>query len=393
MLPYTFLYSFTMNNVNITTLLPILFCFYVMGFVDLTGVSVSYVKNDFALSDTVANIIPMMVFLWFAILSIPLIGFMNRKGRKKTVLLSAIVTTISMLLPMFSYTYPVVLTSFALLGIGNTILQVSLNPLLSDVSPASKLTSMLTLGQFIKAIASTLGPILISLASGLLGDWKYIFPVYAFLTGISWLWLMLKPIKETEIHEENISVLSLLKNPKIILFFSVIMLSVGFEIGLITTVPKYLQESFGMSIEQGSYACSLYYIARTIGTFVGSIFLIRISAIKYQVTSVLMGIIAFDIFLLSKNEWMVFVTLFLVGLLCANIFSVTLSTALQYKPDCANEVSSLMITGVSGGAIIPPIMGLVADHWNQAVCLIVPLLALIYILYASFKFKGKVSYS
>ena len=378
-----------MNKVKLGTLLPVLFSFYVMGFVDLTGVSVSYIKQDFALSDTVANLIPMMVFLWFAVFPIPLIRFMNRNGRKKTVLLSAIVTTVSMLLPMFSYTLPVVLISFALLGIGNTILQVSLNPLLSDVSPASKLTSMLTLGQFIKAIASTLGPILISLAAGLLGDWKYIFPVYAFLTGISWLWLMLKPIEETEIHEESISVLSLLKNPKIILFFSVIMLSVGFEIGLITTVPKYLQESFGMPIERGSYACSLYYIARTIGTFVGSIVLIRVSALKYQMTSVLMGVIAFIIFLLSKNEWMVFVTLFFVGLLCANIFSVTLSTALRYKPDCTNEVSSLMITGVSGGAIIPPIMGLIADQWNQAVCLIVPLLALVYIFVASLWFKRK----
>ena len=376
-----------MNKIKLSTLLPVLFSFYVMGFVDLTGVSVSYVKKDFALSDTVANLIPMMVFLWFAILSIPLIGFMNRKGRKKTVLLSAIVTTISMLLPMFNYTFPVVLISFALLGIGNTILQVSLNPLLSDVSPASKLTSMLTLGQFIKAIASTLGPILISLASGLFGDWKYIFLIYAFLTGISWLWLMLKPIKEQEIHEESVSVSSLLKNPKIILFFSVIMLSVGFEIGLITTVPKYLQDSFGMPIERGSYACSLYYIARTIGTFVGSIILIKVSAYRYQMTSVLIGVIAFILFLLANNEWMVFIMLFFVGLLCANIFSVTLSTALQYKPGYANEISSLMITGVSGGAIIPPIMGLVSDHSNQAFSLIIPLLALIYILLASFKFK------
>ena len=292
-----------------------------------------------------------------------------------------------MLLPMFNYTFPVVLISFALLGIGNTILQVSLNPLLSDVSPASKLTSMLTLGQFIKAIASTLGPILISLASGLFGDWKYIFPIYAFLTGISWLWLMLKPIKEQEIHEESVSVSSLLKNPKIILFFSVIMLSVGFEIGLITTVPKYLQDSFGMPIERGSYACSLYYIARTIGTFVGSIILIKVSAYRYQMTSVLIGVIAFILFLLANNEWMVFIMLFFVGLLCANIFSVTLSTALQYKPGYANEISSLMITGVSGGAIIPPIMGLVSDHSNQAFSLIIPLLALIYILLASFKFK------
>lgn len=376
-----------MNKIKLGALLPVLFSFYVMGFVDLTGVSVSYIKQDFALSDIVANLIPMMVFLWFAIFSIPLIGLMNRNGRKRTVLLSAIVTTISMLLPMFSYTFPVVLVSFALLGIGNTILQVSLNPLLADVSPASKLTSMLTLGQFIKAVASTLGPILISLASGLLGDWKYIFPVYAFLTGLSWLWLMLKPIEEQDLHKEDVSVTSLLGNRKIILFLSVITLSVGFEIGLMTTVPKYFQESYGMPIERGSYACSLYYIARTIGTFAGSVILIKLSAYWYQIINVMAGIIAFVLFLLSKDEWLAFGSLFCIGLFCANIFAVTMSTALQYKPECTNEISALMITGVSGGAIIPPIMGILADYSNQAVSLIIPFLALVYIFVASLWFR------
>ena len=376
-----------MNKIKLGALLPVLFSFYVMGFVDLTGVSVSYIKQDFALSDIVANLIPMMVFLWFAIFSIPLIGLMNRNGRKRTVLLSAIVTTISMLLPMFSYTFPVVLVSFALLGIGNTILQVSLNPLLADVSPASKLTSMLTLGQFIKAVASTLGPILISLASGLLGDWKYIFPVYAFLTGLSWLWLMLKPIEEQDLHKEDVSVTSLLGNRKIILFLSVITLSVGFEIGLMTTVPKYFQESYGMPIERGSYACSLYYIARTIGTFAGSVILIKLSAYWYQIINVMAGIIAFVLFLLSKDEWLAFGSLFCTGLFCANIFAVTMSTALQYKPECTNEISALMITGVSGGAIIPPIMGILADYSNQAVSLIIPFLALVYIFVASLWFR------
>ena len=114
-------------------LLPILFGFFVMGFVDVVGIASNYVKNDFALSDTVANLLPSMVFLWFFVFSVPTGILMNRIGRKNTVLLSIFVTGLAMLVPLVSYTYVAVLVAFALLGIGNTILQVSLNPLLTNI--------------------------------------------------------------------------------------------------------------------------------------------------------------------------------------------------------------------------------------------------------------------
>lgn len=373
---------------NIGILLPVLFSFYVMGFVDIAGVSVSYIKQDFNLSDTVANLIPMMVFLWFAFLSIPIGQLMNRQGRKKVVLLSAIVTFVGMMLPLFSYTFPATLVAFALLGIGNTMLQVSLNPLLIDVAPSGRLTSMITLGQFIKAIASTLGPIIISLAASLFGDWKYVFPIYAVFTAVSWIWLLMKPISESSYDQGKQNVFSLFKDKNIILFFSVIFLSVGFEVGLISAVPKYLQEAFGTPIERGSYACSLYYVARTIGTFVGSIILARIPARTYQVSSLAVGLLSFAGFLLFKTEWLLFAMLFCIGFFCANIFAVTLSVAMQYKPDKANEISALMITGVAGGAILPPIMGVLADATSQAVSLLIPLLSLVYMFLMAFKYKN-----
>ena len=259
---------------------PVLFAFFVMGFVDVVGVSTSYVKSDFGLNDTLANLLPMLVFLWFAVCSLPTGLLMKRIGRKNTVLLSSLITIVAMVLPLVYYSFFSVLLAFALLGIGNTVLQVSLNPLLMDVVAKEKVTSLLTFGYFIKAISSTLGPVILSVAMGVWGDWHLVFWVYAVCTSLSWIWLVCTPIQEKreEVAYVGGSIWKLFKNRKLMVAFSVILLIVGFEIGLMTAVPKYLLERCQIPIEQGGLGCSLYFAARTLGTFIGSIILSRYPA-------------------------------------------------------------------------------------------------------------------
>ena len=106
------------NKSNLSRLAPVMLAFFTMGFVDMVGTATNYVKADFALSDTMANFLPSMVFLWFFFLSIPIGLMMNRIGKRKTVVMSLVVTALALVLPLFSYTYPVLLVSFCLLGIG-----------------------------------------------------------------------------------------------------------------------------------------------------------------------------------------------------------------------------------------------------------------------------------
>lgn len=114
-------------------LIPVMLSFFVMGFVDLVGVAANHMKVDFELSDTMANLCPAMAFLWFLLFSIPAGILMNYIGRRKTVLLSLFITTVSLLIPLLRYEFVMMLISFSLLGIGNVLLQVSLNPLVSNV--------------------------------------------------------------------------------------------------------------------------------------------------------------------------------------------------------------------------------------------------------------------
>jgi len=147
--------------------LPVMFGFFIMGFVDIVGVATSYVKADFAgMDDKVSGLISLPCFLWFLILSIPTGMLMNRIGRKKTVVVSFAITALAMLIPVLKYDFAFVLVAFAMLGIGNTMLQVALNPLVTNVVSAEKLTGTITLGQFIKAMSSFLGPILAAMFAG-----------------------------------------------------------------------------------------------------------------------------------------------------------------------------------------------------------------------------------
>ncbi|MFR8836026.1 MFS transporter [Bacteroides nordii] len=373
----------------IKELVPIFLAFFVMGFVDIVGVSTSFVKNDFGLNNTLANMLPVMVFVWFAVCSLPTGVFMGYIGRRRTVLLSLGLTTISMLLPLIYYSFPTILFAFMLLGISNTVLQVSLNPLLLDVVTKNKVTSTLTLGMFIKAISSTLGPIIVSAAVGLGGYWSLAFIAYAIISFLSCLWLALTPIKEvstTDRQQPKFSdIFILFKDHKLLVSFSIIALSVGFEISLMTAVPKYFAEQCNMPLEKGSLGCSVYFAARTLGTLLGSIVLTRFSAIKFLIGNLVLAIVTFITFILTSNVEVLFVTLFLIGFTCANIFPIVYSQALQSNPNKANEISAMMIMGVAGGAILPVIMGLLTDLSNQWGGLFVPFAALVYILVALIK--------
>lgn len=374
------------------TILPILFGFFVMGFVDVVGISTNYVKRDFGLSDTLANLIPMMVFLWFAIFSIPTGMLMGRIGRRNTVAVSLGITIVAMLLPLFLYDFAGVLLAFALLGIGNTILQVSLNPMVASVVVPGKVTSVLTLGQFLKAVSSFLGPLIAGAAASFWGNWKWIFAVYAVTTLLSLAWLL------TGVHEEKnksaqastfATVCSLFKDRYIVMLFIGILLIVGIDVGLNTTIPKLLMEKTGMSVSEAGLGSSLYFSARTIGSFVGAFLLAKIASDRFMQYSMMLALVGFILLLLVNSLLWISVLVVIVGLACSNVFSIIFSYALQHLPERDNEISALMIMGVSGGALVTPLMGILSDAFGQVAGLSLLLFCLLYLGWISFRLQQR----
>lgn len=348
--------------------LPVMFGFFIMGFVDIVGVATSYVKADFAgMDDKVAGLISLSCFLWFLILSIPTGMLMNRIGRKKTVFVSFGMTALAMLIPILRYDFAFVLVAFAMLGIGNTMLQVALNPLVSNVVSAEKLTGTMTLGQFIKAISSFLGPILAAMFAGSAFGWKAIFPVYALITMLAMVWLALSPIEEQLIEKSEITfsrTFSLLKDKYIVLFFVGILVLVGVDVGMGVTFPKLLQERCGLPLEKAGMGNSVYFLARTVGAFLGGIILMRYSASRFFAASSCLALVSLAGLIFAHNLTLVLVFVALFGLGYANLFSIIFSISMQKQPEKTNEVSALLIVGVCGGAIIPPALGVITDFFG-----------------------------
>lgn len=373
-----------------TTIYPILFGFFVMGFVDVVGIATNYVKVDFALSDTLANLIPMMVFLWFAVFSIPTGILMGKVGRRNTVAIAMTVTAVAMLLPLFFYDFGCILLAFALLGIGNTLLQVSLNPMVANVVSPARITSVLTLGQFIKAISSFLGPVIAGAAASYWGDWKLIFIVYALTTVLSTIWLFCSVPGSEQKIEKNASfftTLSLFKDRYITMLFLGVLCIVGIDVGLNIYIPKLLMEQTDMPLGEAGLGTSLYFAARTAGSFAGALLLARYAAGRFLKGSIGVAVLSLILLLLVHTPWVMFVMIAITGLACSNVFSILFSYALQHKPERDNEISALMIMGVSGGALIVPAMGVVSDAFGQVAGLAVLLLCMFYIGFVALTIK------
>ncbi len=365
--------------------------FFVMGFVDLVGIATNYAKVDFELSDTLANLFPSMVFFWFLIFSVPTGMLMNRIGRRSTVLISLGVTIVSLLLPLINYSFISMLISFSLLGIGNTLMQVSLNPLLSNIVSNERLASSMTFGQFVKAIASFIAPIIAAWAAASLGDWKYLFPIFMSVAIIAIFSLGLTQIKEQD-EKGEISTFgqcfALLGNKMILLSFLGIMCHVGIDVGVNVTAPKILMERLGMGLADAGYATSVYFLFRTVGCLLGTFILAKYSSKLFFLISVICMIAGFGGLFFFQGLIPIYICIGLIGFGNSNIFPVIMSQALLRMPDKKNEVSGLMIMGLFGGTIFPLIMGVTSDAMGtQAGALIVMAVGVLYLLALSPKLK------
>ncbi len=367
-----------------------MFAFFSMGFVDMVGTATNYVKADFNLSDTMANFLPSMVFLWFFFLSVPTSLLMNRIGKRKTVVLSLIVTAAALVLPLCGYNYPVMLASFCLLGIGNTLMQVSLNPLISCVVKGDKLASSLTFGQFVKAIASFSAPLIASWAAVRFGNWRILYGAFLVIGVIATLYVWFTKIEEDAPAEKTSKfkdVLKLLGIPAVLMLFFGIVAHVGIDVGVNTCAPKILMERLGIPLTEAAIATSVYFLFRTIGCLTGSLILARWELRKFFVLSVVLMVLSMAGLFVCHSKAGIYVAIALVGYGNSNMFSMIFSKALVYMPERRNEMSGLMIMGLIGGTVFPILMGALSDVMgSQAGSVAVISLGVAYMIFLAYRF-------
>ncbi len=349
-------------------------CFFAMGFVDLVGIASNYVKADLDLSDSMANTLPSLVFLWFLIFSIPTSLLMNKIGRKNTVMLSLVMTLAAMVIPVFTLDFGMLLVSFSLLGIGNAIMQTSLNPLVDSVMKGGASASTLTFGQFIKSIASFLAPIIASwgATTNAFGfGWRVLYPIYLGVGILATLLLFGtetpsdSPVEGEEnklpVGEQFAGCFTLLRNPFVLLCFLAIVCHVGIDVGTSVTAPKILMERLGITLNDAAYIATVYFVAKAAGSFSGSFIMKFLKDWTFLLLSVLMMVVAVFGLLFGKDSTVIYASVALMGYGNGNPFSIIFARSLAAVPDKKNEVSGLLIMGICGGAVFPMFMGAASD--------------------------------
>lgn len=374
--------------------IPVMLCFFAMGFVDLVGTATNFVRSDLNLTVSEASIFPSLVFFWFLIFSVPTGMLMNRIGRKNTVLVSLLITAVSLVVPLFGDSYAVMLVSFSLLGIGNAVMQTSLNPLVTNLISGDKLASALTFGQFVKAIASFLAPIIATWgATTLLPtfglSWRILFLIYAVVSVLAVAALGATPITEERPDKASgiKECIRLLARPFILLCFIGIMCHVGIDVGTNTYAPMIIMERLGFTLEEAAFATSVYFIFRTIGCFTGAFILRVMRARTFFAISAFMMLAAMVILFSTDTLTALYIGIGLVGYGNSNVFSIVFSQALLYAPNEKNEVSGLMIMGLFGGTVFPLAMGYAADAVGQLGAVAVMTAGVIYLLCYTIKIK------
>lgn len=380
---------------SIVMALPVLFGFFVMGFCDIVGISSDYVQRTFNWSPMMTGFVPSMVFIWFLFLGIPVGNQMNKWGRKNTVLISMAITVVGMILPLLVYNSATCIAAYALLGIGNATLQVSLNPLLNNViTNKSLLTSSLTTGQVIKALSSLVGPEIVLLAVVYFGDdkWYYCFPILGAITLLSAVWLMLTPIEreKTVSASGNLSMgdtFALLKDRTILLLFLGIFFIVGVDVATNFISSKLMTVRFGWAADQVKFAPQVYFLSRTVGALLGAFLLTRIAAMKYFRANIIACIFSLIVLMLVENNVVNLVCIGAVGFFASSVFSIIYSMALQARPEKANQISGLMITAVAGGGVVTPVIGFAIGTVGIIGGIAVTLACVLYLTYCAFGIK------
>ena len=371
------------SKIKLSKLIPVLATFAVMGFVDIVGVSTGYAQKDFGLSNSQAQLIPAMAFLWFLLLSVPAGILQDRYGKKRMMNTGLIISGIGMVVPFLSYSFPVMLGAFLLLGIGNTVVQVAANPLLQDVTPKDKLSSFLSLAQFLKAIVSLLGPILMTFMAVQMGDWKLAFAVYAVTAFLAVVWLAFTPVTEYRPEREAAtfsSCFGLLKSRFILFLVLAIFLYVGAEVGMNSNIQNFLTSQFGIPLEKASLGISLFFAALMISRSAGAILLNFVKPGGFLLMTSVLSLLGLIVMVAASSATMALVAIFIAGLGFGNLFPLIFSIAIGRMPDRSNEIAGLMVMAIVGGAIVPPVMGVISSSVGVTASLFVLLACIVYVI-------------
>ncbi len=346
------------RKIDARLLMPVLAGFFIMGFCDMVAPVTSRIAAEFPPeSRRAVDFLPATVFFWFLFLSVPVASWMNRCGRKRTALVGYAFTFVGLLLPFAAgkgCSLGWYFAGFGLLGIGNTIVQVAVNPLLATIVPVERMTGFLTVGQIFRNFSLLLVAPLVALFSVWMDSWRGLLLLYALLTVVGGIWLQVTSVPEQAVRMRAVGFADcfrLLRNRTVQLCVGGVACFIAADIGINFVAVRLIDSPMSMLTSTGFYAC------RIVGTLVGAWLLIRYSDVKYLCLNMGVALLLCLGLLLVRDRIAIYAITGLLGFAMSCVFATFYAVATKAAADRSNEVAGLMIMAISAGVLSGPICG------------------------------------
>ena len=382
------------------SLISVFFVFLAMGFGDAAGQLVSVVEKAFNVTPFTASLVSLSGMIMFGVLSVPTGVWQSKIGKKKMLTIGLILFLAGAVLPILAFNFPIILLAVLLMGAGATILQVSGNPLIRDVSEEGKYSSMLSFAQSLKAIGTlSTSLILVLIGTSLMkygwfsftpegGEtidmgFRILVPIFAVVLLITLVMVVVFVPSNVSKSDEKPTTLGncirALGNPFILMMFLAIFFYCGAEASMFNRIPSILSENTSVTPAMGNI---VLIISLFVGRFLGGVILQKMSAKKFLGITVAVSIIGNLLLFLPYNAFTTWLSFILIGIGFANIFPLIFSICVDHKPEMSNEISGLMTTAIVGAAIVPLFTGAMAGVGIRY-AFIVPLCCLVYLCFVT----------
>jgi len=388
-----------MNNRPAPLLWVFFLAYFTFGMItNILGVVIPEVIRDYHLSLFTAGILPLAFYLAYGVCSIPSGLLMERLGARPLVLLGVLVMALGSLVVAWARNYPLMVAMIFAVGVGVTVLQTAGNPLIQHLDRTENYHRNLTLTIGFCGIGAFLGPFILAFFTGTGQPWQTLYIFFAVLSLVLLILLVVSRFPERSVESGGQVPLAhyarLLLNP-IVLFYTLgIFCYVGAEVGTASWIVKFFERVHGLGSEasQVQAASLLRKVLPTLPALVVALFWGLQGAGRLVSGAVLnrfgsrrilrlYSFLALASLLVATfgTPTLTAVGFSACGFFTSVLFTLIFSGTINSFTENHGAISGLLCTACVGGAVMPPLVGLVGDHFGLRVAMAVPALCFAYV--------------
>jgi len=377
--------------------------FFIFGFItNLNMALVPHLRSIFDLPYKWAMLAESAFFLAYFVFSSPTSRLIEMIGYKKTMVVSLFIQVVGCLMFVPAarmVSFPLFLTAVFVVGAGVTALQTAANPYVAILGPESSAPVRLTLAQALNSLGGTIAPLIAGayiltdsakiaskaeIADTVRGPYLAIAAGLLIL-GITVIFLNLPHITQTQEFrpaKEGDPILgrSIWGYRHTVLGAVGIFLYVGVEVGLASIAVNYFKTQGVDSAKSASFLVSLYWFGALIGRLLGAMVLTKIKSNKLLGAFGFAGALLLVLSMVSSGHvaiWAVVLCGFCNSIMFPNIFAL----GIKGLGPMTSKGSGLIMTAVVGGAIVPALIGAVADKYGIPTSFVIPIICYLFIAY------------